>query len=116
MEINRTQNHWIRITWSIVFTIFINFSFAQTDMKVKMKKLNFMIGDWVGTSTTYDQGKIKNEVPAYQKISYDLDSTIIVIELHSETLHLHTIINYDEKENKYFYHPFSKKGVRKVKN
>lgn len=98
----------------ILFTLSFQFTFAQNGKKLKMHELNFMIGDWVGTSTTYEKGDIKNQVPAYQKISYDLDSTIIVIELHSELLQLHTIIYFDENNNSYSYNPFSKSGVRRL--
>lgn len=87
---------------------------GQTEKELKMKALSFMIGDWVGTSTTYEKGKVKDEVPAFQKISYDLDSTIIVIELHSELLQLHTIIYYDENTEQYSYNPYSKSGVRQL--
>ncbi|NER12037.1 hypothetical protein GWK08_01165 [Leptobacterium flavescens] len=79
-----------------------------------MEKLNFMIGNWVGTSTVYDKGEVSKQVPAYQKISYDLNKSIVVIELHSELLQLHTIIYYDEKDKTYYYNPFSERGVRKL--
>lgn len=96
------------------FLLFFKAGLAQNEQKAKMKALSFMIGDWVGTSTSYDQGLITDQVPAFQKISYDLDSTILVVELHSQTLQLHTIIYYDETEGQYYYYPFSKEGVRKL--
>lgn len=102
---------------SVLLTLFVfcsRFSLAQTEKELKMQELSFMIGDWVGTSTTYEKGDIKDKVPAYQKISYDLDSTIIVIELHSALLQLHTIVYYDEDKRKYSYNPFSKNGVRQL--
>lgn len=89
-------------------------AFAQSEKETKMKKLAFMVGDWVGTSRVYENGELKEEVPAFQKISYDLDSAIIVIELHSELLQLHTIIYYDEASKRYSYNPYSKSGVRSL--
>lgn len=89
-------------------------AYAQSEKEAKMKQLAFMVGDWVGTSTTYEGGEIKEQVPAYQEISYDLDSNIIVIELHSELLQLHTIIYYDEMEGRFSYNPYSKSGVRQL--
>jgi hypothetical protein len=76
-----------------------------------MEQLQFMIGDWVGISTTYQDGEIKQRLPAFQKIQYAVDQHIITIDLHSESLQLHTVIYYDEEEDTYFYHPFYKNGV-----
>ena len=67
------------VSLSFYFMPFL--AFAQSEKEIKMKELAFMVGDWVGTSTTYEGGEIKEQVPAYQKISYDLDSNIIVIAL-----------------------------------
>ena len=98
-----------------IFFYFLPFGvFGQSEKETKMKDLSFMIGDWVGTSTTYDGGDVKEQVPAFQKISYDLDSNIIVIELHSELLQLHTIIYYDEASRRYSYNPYSKSGFRSL--
>lgn len=36
-----------------------------------------------------------------------------MIELNSETLQLHTIIYFDEKDQTYYYNPFSKRGAGK---
>jgi len=99
--------------------VFISFLFMSTSIvsqnlkQEKMKNLSFMIGDWVGTSNVYADGKITKQVPAFQKISYDVNAHIVVIELHSELLQLHTIIYYDEKDEHYYYYPFSKRGVSK---
>ncbi|MFZ9029602.1 MAG: hypothetical protein ACO2Z9_11340 [Crocinitomicaceae bacterium] len=105
---------------SATFIVGISFYFlpfgvsGQAEKETKMKDLSFMIGDWVGTSTTYEKGEVKEQVPAFQKISFDLDSNIIVIELHSELLQLHTIIYYDEKEEQYSYNPYSRSGARQL--
>ncbi|WP_162555870.1 hypothetical protein [Reichenbachiella versicolor] len=78
-----------------------------------MEQLNFMVGEWIGTSKVYEDGIVSRQGSAYQKISYDLDKSILVIELNTELLQLHTIIYYDEKDSKYYYYPFSKRGVSK---
>ncbi|MEM8526576.1 MAG: hypothetical protein AAGG68_18175 [Bacteroidota bacterium] len=78
-----------------------------------MKQLSFLVGDWVGISTTYQNGKITAQVPAFQKIKYAVDSSVITIDLHSELLQLHTVIYYDEDAGKYSYNPFYKNGVGK---
>lgn len=76
-----------------------------------MARLNFMIGEWVGTSKVYEKGVVAREGSAYEKISYDLAQNILVIELNTEFLQLHTIINYNEKDHNYYYHRFSKEGA-----
>jgi len=110
---NTTQNLY-KYSYLIAFLCLFGSASAQTIKQEKMAQLSFMIGDWVGTSKLYENGATTSEVPAYQKISYDLDSSIIVIELKSELLQLHTIIYYDEAEESYVYNPFSKNGVRKL--
>jgi len=92
--------------------IFLSSSiFAQNIKKDKMEQLNFLIGEWVGTSKVYKNGIVTKQGSAYEKISYDLDKNILVIELNTEFLQLRTIINYDEKDKKYYYHRFSKDGA-----
>lgn len=76
-----------------------------------MEQLNFMIGEWVGTSKVYENGIVTKQGSAYENISYDLDKSILVIELNTEFLQLHTIVIYDEKDHKYYYHRFSKGGA-----
>jgi len=78
-----------------------------------MTELNFMIGEWVGTSTLISGGKVSKESPAFQSISYDLKKSIVVIQLKSEPLTLHTIVRYEEKDSTYYYHVFSEKGAGK---
>jgi hypothetical protein len=92
------------------FTTSLN---SQTSTKNKMEQLKFMVGDWVGISTSYKNDTIESKVPAYQKISYKLDKNIITIDLLSETLQLHTIIYYDDKADKYCYNSYYKGGTGK---
>ena len=56
-------------------------------------------------------GWSSKKVQRYEKISYDLGGSILVIELNTEFLQLRTIVTYDEKDQKYYYHRFSKDGA-----
>ena len=96
--------------FTILFFLY-NSVIAQNLTQEKMEQLNFMIGEWVGTSKVYENGMVARQGSAYEKISYDLDKSILVIELNTEFLQLHTIIYYDEKDQKYYYYRFSKGGV-----
>ena len=84
--------------------------FGQSIKEEKMANLEYMIGEWVGTSTLYEDGEIKSQEPAFENIKYDLNKSIIVIELNSETLNLHTIIHYSERDSTYYYYAFSENG------
>ena len=95
----------------IVLCILYHSVFAQNLKQEKMEQLNFMIGEWVGTSTLYENGVITRQGSAYEKISYDLEKSILVIELNTEFLQLHTIVLYDEKDQEYYYYRFSKSGA-----
>ena len=97
--------------YTLAFLLLANAVFGQNEKQQKMELLNFMVGEWIGTSKVYESGVVSKQGSAYQKISYDLDKNILVIELNTELLQLHTIIYYDEKDNTYYYYPFSKRGV-----
>ncbi len=84
---------------------------AQSPKQEKMKRLHFLVGEWVGTSKIYENGFLTKEGAAYEHISYDLEKNILVIELNTEFLQLHTVILYNEKDQKYYYHRFSKDGA-----
>jgi len=102
----------IDIYFHFIILIFLaNPVFAQNIKNDKMEQLSFLVGEWVGTSKIYENGIVARQGSAYEKISYDLDKNILVIELNTEFLQLRTIINYDEKDQKYYYHRFSKKGA-----
>ncbi len=90
-----------------------NMSFAQSEAQEMMGKLNFMVGEWFGTSTSFKNDSILKQVPAQQSINYKLDSNLITIDLKSEALQLHTVIYFDEKEQKYYYNPFYINGAGK---
>jgi len=86
-------------------------AFAQSQKHEKMEQLSFLVGEWVGTTKVFDKGVVSREGAAYEKISYDLGRSILVIELNTEFLQLRTIITYDEKDQTYYYHRFSKGGA-----
>ncbi len=86
---------------------------SQSAAKDKMALLNFMTGEWIGTTAAYVDGSISKQGAAYEHIYYDLDSSIIVIQLNSEFLQLHTIIRYDEQDATYYYYPFYKRGTNR---
>lgn len=101
----------------LALTLFLSGS-AKAQKSVaqeKMAKLQFMVGDWIGTSTQIKEGQVASEIPAFEKISSKVDGHIITLDLFSESLQLHTVIYYDEKEQSYFYHPYSKRGTGKYK-
>lgn len=100
-----------KILYLLAFILLSNAVFGQNVKREKMEQLNFMIGEWIGTSRGYENGVVTREGPAYENIEYDLDRSILVIELNTESLQLHTIIRYDENDGKYYYHPFSKNGA-----
>ena len=95
----------------IVLLFLCNSGFAQDLKQEKMEQLGFLIGEWVGISKIYENGVVTKQGSAYEKISYDLDKSILVIELNTEFLQLHTIILYDEGDQTYYYYRFSKGGA-----
>lgn len=113
MSIHFSFKKIIKIQFLVIFLLLSNIVFTQVTAKEEMKKLDFMVGEWIGTTTVIEDGKISKQGSAFQRISYDLSKHIIVIELNSDFLQLHTIINYDEKDQTYYYHPFSKRGTGK---
>ncbi|MCK8521542.1 hypothetical protein M0D21_08180 [Aquimarina sp. D1M17] len=103
----------LRSLYVVTLLLLGNSVFGQNIKKEKMELLSFMTGEWIGTTKLYEEGVITKQGSAYQKITYDLDKNILVIELNTEFLQLHTIIYYDEKDSTYYYYPFSKRGVAK---
>lgn len=102
------------LLFALTLSSLLNTCFSQSIQQEKMKELSFLVGEWVGTSKTFENGKLVKEIPAFEKISYDLDSSIIVLELNSAALQLHTIIYFNQDEDTYYY-PFSKRGVYPAK-
>jgi len=69
-----------------------------------------MVGEWIGNSKTIKGDTIFSETPAYEKIAYKLDGTIITIDLASTSLQLHTVIYYSEDDQTFYYNPYYKSG------
>ena len=66
----------------ILLIIFaITSAMGQNLRKEKMAQLDFLIGDWVGVSASFENGIKKQEIPAFEKIAYQLDGHIITIDL-----------------------------------
>ena len=114
MKFRKTLSRNYKYYCLITFLFLCNVVLGQTSKQEKMGDLKFMVGEWVGTSTVYKNGEVTKQVPAFQNIAYDLNKSILVIELNSKLLQLHTIIYYDEKDKTYYYYPFSEKGVAKL--
>ena len=84
---------------------------AQTLKQEKMAQLSYLVGEWVGTTKVYQDGVVVKEGAAFEKIAYDMDGSILLIELNTEFLQLRTIILYHEEDQEYKYHRFSKDGA-----
>ena len=76
-----------------------------------MQKLSFLTGEWIGTSTIVEKDSVVNNQPAFEKIQFGLDGHILIIDLDSESLQLHTIITFNTADKSYYYHPFYKTGT-----
>ena len=84
---------------------------AQELKQEKMQQLSFLVGEWIGTTKVIEDGVVTKQGAAYENISYDLNGNILVIELNTEFLQLHTIVTYHVEDQKYYYHRFSKDGA-----
>ncbi len=89
-------------------------SSGQATSKEKMAQLFFMVGDWEGISTSFKE-EGDTQVMAHEVVRYKVDGHLITLDLESETLTLHTVIYFDEKEQTYYYCPFYKTGTGKYK-
>lgn len=101
----------LNIGFVLVFILCTEVITAQDIKRDKMEQLSFLVGEWVGTTKVIENGLVTKKGAAYEKISYDLDRSILVIELNTEFLQLRTIVTYQEKDQKYYYHRFSKDGT-----
>lgn len=106
----------VRLIFCLFFVI-ISFQLtnAQTQKQQQMAQLEFMVGNWVGVSKGFEDGKVVREEPAFEKIAYKVNQHIITIDLHSDSLQLHTVLYYDDKEDIFYYNPFYKNGAGKYK-
>lgn len=114
MNINLTTNikRFGYIPLLLFMTIPTN---GQTVEQEKMAHLSFMVGEWLGTSTSYKNDTITKQVAAFEQIAYKVDKSVMTIDLNSESLQLHTVIYYDVQEETYYYTPYYKKGSKKYR-
>ncbi|WP_109301187.1 hypothetical protein [Aquimarina sp. AU474] len=103
----------------IVITFFVSLLpwvslLAQQTEKEAMAKLSFMVGNWKGPSTSF-KNDTQNSVTVLEEVKYIMDGNLLVLNLNSPNLQLHTVINYSIKDSTYYYQPFSKKGAGKYK-
>ena len=54
---------------------------AQNTTIDKMEQLSFLVGEWIGNSKIYTNGVVTKEGTAYENIFFDLNKSILVIEL-----------------------------------
>jgi hypothetical protein len=80
-----------------------------------MSQLEFLTGNWVGKATTIKNDTIATSHPAYERIQFQLNGSILTIDLHSEPLQLHTVVYYDETDQCFYYNPFYKTGAGKYR-
>ncbi len=101
---------------SLSFLLFICLPISCLGQNTKlqmMQKLEFLTGEWIGTSTSIRNDSVVSSQPAFEKIEFKLDQHILTIDLHSPSLQLHTVITYDENDQTYYYQPFYKNGSGK---
>ncbi len=85
---------------------------GQSLKQEKMQQLDYLVGEWIGTSSLFENGVRVDEIPAFESICYDLNGSILVIRLNSVRLNLHTVIYYDEEAGVFQYNAFSENGGR----
>jgi len=109
MKINSFHRY---ILANLLVIICLQYSSAQE--KEALAKLSFMTGDWKGVSTSFN-GDTKKEVEVTEKAYYIMDGDLLILDVKSPNIELHTVISYSVKEKTYYYHPFSKKGRSSAK-
>ncbi|WP_281987533.1 hypothetical protein [Aquimarina aggregata] len=113
MIYTKFSTHFRIYSYIVIILFSVNSGFSQTVQQEKMEKLSYLVGEWIGTSTIYKNDSITKQVPVFENVSFKLDKNIITLDVYSELIQLHTIIYYDEKDEKYYYNPFSKNGAGK---
>lgn len=95
-------------------------STSLTEEQIAMQKLSFLMGNWSGKGTSYDQLGKASDYFDTENIWYDVKESILVIQANGykderHTYSLHTIVHYDEAAKHYWYQPFTAKGARKYR-
>ncbi|GFD68669.1 hypothetical protein [Alteromonas sp. KUL106] len=104
------------------FTLFISFfigmtslyshiALAQTAEAEALSKLSFIVGDWLGVSSSYENGEKIKSIPVREKVTYQLEGNLINLVVSSPALKLQTIVRYSVEDEKYYYHPFTKNST-----
>lgn len=104
----KSNTHSLFILLLLCASLFMN---AQHTREEMMSQLEFLTGNWVGNATTIKNDTVAADNPAFESIQYQLDGSILTIDLFSEPLQLHTVINYDESDQCFYYNPFYKTGA-----
>lgn len=102
---------------NIVITLLLlvlNPLLAQGDEKKELAKLSFLMGNWEGISNSYTN-KDTTQVKVKESVNYIMDGNILVLDVASANIELHTLITYSVKDTCYYYQPFSKTGGGKYK-
>ncbi len=89
-------------------------TYAQQSEKEAMSKLSFLIGNWKGSSTSFKNGT-QSSVTVHEEVKYIMDGNLLILNVKSPNIQLHTVINYSLKDSTYYYQPFSKTGSGKYK-
>lgn len=115
----RPKNHFPqKLLFSILLLLAITtFAKAQETERKAMAKLSFMVGEWKGKGEDLS----KKDAPVLDiksEVKYDLGGTLLIIRVLEKQgkevkLRLHTVINYNVKEGKYYYSPFSPRGLKR---
>ena len=88
---NQISYKMVLLSLTVAFCICAQGQNNEQDDISEMRKLDFMIGKWVGISRVFEGDTISRQGPVFESIRYLLDSTIITIDLHSTMLQLHTV-------------------------
>ncbi|WP_394748445.1 hypothetical protein [Spongiimicrobium salis] len=94
---------------ALVLLLFGTGLWAQENEKEALAKLSFMMGNWKGTSTVYSKDTTKS-VEVTEKVQYILEGNLMVLDVKSPLIQLHTVISYNMEEGVYYYSPFSNRG------
>ncbi len=100
--------------FTALMLLVLNSLSAQVDEKKELAKLSFLMGNWEGTSTSYtDKGT--TQVKVRESVNYIMNGNILVLDVVSLNIELHTLITYSIKDTCFYYQPFSKTGGGKYK-
>lgn len=69
---------------------------GQTKAQEKMEHLSFMVGKWLGTSTSFKNDTITNQVAAFEQIGFKVEGHVMTIDLNSASLS--KVYSFENKE------------------